>query len=246
MEVGRLALAMAFFGIAGAALYLFGDAPEDLSISDVKLHPMGSGLALEAKIKNEGAPDRLVGLGSDAAMQSNLRGGSTPTFAIPAGSTPSLSMDGVHGMLTGVQGDVSEGRLVPVSLWFERSGRVAARARVVTNNNMNHADVVEANDPLPGVAMTVEANDNGWIIRLETTNFTFSQQSVDEPHQNGVGHGHLYLNGLKLQRIFEKEVKIGELPPGAYEFFISLNSNDHRAYVKDGRFIGAAASIVVD
>jgi len=88
--------------------------------------------SLSLKITNEGAPDRLLSVQSAEAERVMVMGASTDAgLPVPAGATPSLAMDGAHGMLMGL-GDVAEGRLVPVTLVFENAGEVSTRARLAS------------------------------------------------------------------------------------------------------------------
>jgi len=105
-----------------------------------------------------------------------------------------------------------------------------------------------ASDALaPQIEMNVEGKDDLWAVMIETNNFEFFEP-VTEPlvHKDGQGHGHLYLNGLKLQRMFSEKATIGKLPSGKHIVSVTLNTNDHKAYAIDGAPISASAEIKVD
>jgi len=245
MEALRVVLAASFFGLAAIALFFFGNYDTGLAVTGAKLSPMGDGFALTANIENGSGADRLLGIGSEAGQASIM--GPEGGLAIPAHSTPSLAEDGIHGMLTGLIGESGEGRLVPVTLWFERAGKVTTRARI-TPMEMDHDGRFEVPDgePQPQVSLTVAKDGNGWAVTVTTQGFSFSQEAVDGPHMPGVGHGHVYLNGLKLQRLFDPEFQIGALPAGTHEVRVTLNTNDHRAYFVGGSQVTATASITAD
>lgn len=247
MEALRVVLAASFFGLAALALFLFSDSDTGLAVKGAELVPMGDGYALTARIENAGAADRLIGIGSEAAGTAALLG-ATGELAIPAGSAPSLAVDGAHGMLTGLLGDSGEGRLVPVTLWFDRAGKVTTRARVGAAMTMGHGAVynVPQGEVPPKIKLAVAPDGDGWALQLSAEAFTISQDAVDSPHQAGVGHGHLYLNGLKLQRIYKTEARIGALPAGKHAVQVTLNTNDHRTYHVGGMPVTAVAEIVVD
>jgi hypothetical protein len=65
-------------------------------------------------------------------------------------------------------------------------------------------------------------------------------------HVPGMGHGHIYVGGMKLDRLFKSEYLIGQLPPGRHEVRVTLNTNDHRAYVVDDVPVSASTFIMVD
>lgn len=246
MEGLRVLLAASFFGLAGLGLYFFSYDEVGVTVTDAELVPMGDGFMLTAKIENTGGADRLTGVASDAAGSVMLMGSGADGLAIPAESTPGLSGDGVHAMLSGIIGGNDEGRLVPVSFWFERAGKITTRARIDTAD-MDHGTSYSVPDgeAMPDVFITAKPQGHGWKIEVITGGFTFSKEAVDGPHQPGVGHGHLYLNGLKLQRIYEPEVFIGALPTGTHQVRVTLNTNDHRAYNVGDALVTAVAEIVV-
>ncbi|MEL7114807.1 MAG: hypothetical protein AAGP08_04310 [Pseudomonadota bacterium] len=244
MEVGRIAIALGFFGIAGYGFFAFNVPDTPVTVREAALHRMGDALIFVGQIDNPGRADRLTGIGTEAAARSLLTG---KALVVPASSTPSLAMDGVHGVIMGVHGDTSEGRLIPVSLWFERAGRVSTRARI-SNATMDHTQRHEVPEdaPHPSVAIEATATDSGWEVAVDVENFTFSQDGVDGPHEPGVGHGHLYLNGLKLQRLYSTTASVGALPPGQYQLKLTLNTNDHRAYSVAGDVVEAVTILTVN
>ncbi|MCP3969006.1 MAG: copper chaperone PCu(A)C [Rhodobacteraceae bacterium] len=249
MEPVRVVLTASFFAMAGVAFWVFSGSGRlaPITVTGAELAPLAEGFALTAKIVNPGGPDVLTGIGSEDAGQAKLTGG-VDALAIPARGTPALSMDGVHGVLMGVMGDTGEGRLVPVSLWFGAAGKVTVRARIsgVAGRDHDKGFDVPEGEPRPGVALQVVRQGDGWKVMIETRGFSFAKDAVDGPHRPGAGHGHLYLNGLKLQRVFGPEARIGALPRGQHELRVTLNTNDHRAYRLDGALVSATAQIVVD
>lgn len=101
-------------------------------------------------------------------------------------------------------------------------------------------------DDAPSITMQVTSDQQGWAIAIETKNFTFYTPEADmAPHQDGQGHGHLYLNGLKLQRLYSATTRIGELPGGSHLISVTLNTNDHRAYQVAGKPVAAAVEVRV-
>jgi len=242
----RLLIALVCFSIAGAAFYLQDDGAFEITLSDAVLQPMGAGHALTLKIDNPGWSERLIEVSTDDTGPAMLTSGA-PVLGLPAESAPSLAMDGVHAMIMGL-GNLEDGRLVPVRLMFERGGEITTRARVSTTQMMDHSAVFEVptGEPMPKLRLTVTPSGSGWTVLAEVEDFSFSKSAVDGPHQPGVGHAHLYLNGLKLQRMYAPEARIGALPPGTYEVRVTINTNDHRTYSVNGSPVSAAAEITVD
>nr|WP_253913453.1 copper chaperone PCu(A)C [Pseudoruegeria sp. HB172150] len=233
---------------AGAALFLIFGRATDIALTDAQLVPMGGGYALTVKIDNPGPPDRLIEVSTGEGQLMMAGASFTEGLPVPAGSTPALAMDGAHGMLMGLPGETEEGRLVPITLRFAEAGAVSTRARVAGGMDMDHSDYypVPPDEPAPHLEMLVGPEDDGWKIMLQAENFTFSAEAADSPHVPGIGHGHLYLDGLKLGRVYGTEQHVGALPPGDHELRVTLNTNDHRAYFVDGAPVTAAARVSVD
>ena len=101
-------------------------------------------------------------------------------------------------------------------------------------------------DPAPEIDLASSRTDTGWRITATTRNFDFREDLADQPHEPGTGHGHLYIEGLKLQRLYGPDAVIGDLPPGRYEVRVSLNTNDHRPYMADGVPVSASVILEVD
>lgn len=207
-----------------------------------------------ASIDNAGGPDRLLRVTSGAAQSTTLA--PDGPLAIPAHSSVSLAPDGAFVRLSGDLGDLGEGRVIPVTLHFEQAGAVATRARVVAPRPKGAADQfglfgigdicrVGEGEPAPRIAVSVRADGAGWIVDVAAEEFTFERDLADGLHIAGTGHGHLYLNGLKLGRLYEPSARIGALPPGRHQISVTLNTNDHRAYVVDDLPVRASAMIEV-
>jgi len=244
MEGTRIAIGLGFFGIALYGFLSFTAVPEAVTIQDATLHPMGNALIFTGRIDNPGASDRLTGIGSDAAARALL---THRDLVVPAGSAPTLAMDGAHGVLMGLRGTVQDGQLIPVTLWFENAGRVASRARV-SATAMDHSQRydVPPDEPTPSLSIALSPDEDAWHVTLDTSDFTFSRDAVDGDHAPGIGHAHIYLNGLKLQRLYGKEAQIGALPAGQYELRVTLNTNDHRTYAVAGVPVSAAIALSVE
>ena len=70
----------------------------------------------------------------------------------------------------------------------------------------------------------------------------FAPELVDQAHTAGDGHAHIYVDGEKLGRVFESSYRIENLSPGDHEIRVSLNTNDHRELVYDGRVAEATVT----
>jgi copper(I)-binding protein len=250
MKAGKQIATLAALAVLGAiALGFFWHARQNpLLIGEVKAAPLqgrDATIGVFLNISNSGGPDRLVGARSIVAQRARLASAVADAgLPIPADSTPSLAPDGAYILMDGVGGTLDEGRMIPITLRFERAGELRTQARLQTPRATGEAArfglfgigdicIVEEGEPAPKIALAVEPDGDGWRLRIDAEDFTFSSEMLDGPHVPGMGHAHLYVGGLKLQRVFEPEVRIGALPPGRHEVRVTLNTNDHRAYVVD-------------
>lgn len=232
----------------------------DLLLSDVTAAPIEGaprGIGVFLTITNTGGPDRLVSARSLVAQRVRLyHAVADAGLPIPAQSEPALAPDGAFLLMDGIHGDQQQGRMIPITLRFEQAGEIRSQARLVAplqRGNATEYDlfglgdvcIVERGEPEPRITLEVEPDGEDWIVRVLTENFTFTPDLADGEHVPGTGHGHLYVGGLKLQRLFAPEARIGALPPGRHQVRVTLNTNDHRTYVVDDQPVSATAEIIV-
>lgn len=83
----------------------------------------------------------------------------------------------------------------------------------------------------------------GWNLHVIPENFRFSPQNASQADVPGEGHAHVYVNGIKLGRLYSEWLHIGALPAGAAEVKVSLNANSHSPLEVEG--VPVSASVVV-
>ena len=245
--------------LAALALWAMRPAGGGIVLSDVTAAPISGepgAVGIFLKIANDGGADRLIAATSSAAQSATLASAPAVGLSIPAGSHPALAPDGAFIRLAGLDGALDDGRTIPVTLNFEHAGALNIRARLTDPKTKGAAgqfglfgigDIcrVGEGEPAPAIALVATAAEDGWRIEVVAEEFTFAPDMADGPHVPGFGHGHLYLNGLKLQRLYDASAHIGQLPPGRHEVRVTLNTNDHRAYVVDDTPVTAQAMIEV-
>lgn len=205
-------------------------------------------------LHNDGSADRLIGAETPVAGSVLVIGaGDIP---VPTGSAPVLAADGAHLRLAGVAADLGDGAVLPLTLLFASGARVATRA-VLSDPMARGAagdlgllslgDIcrVGEGEPAPRVAVSVTPEGGGWQVQVAAQDFTFTEPLEGMGHIPGYGHGHLYLNGVKLQRMYGPDARVGSLMPGDYRFEVTLNTNDHRAYVVGDTPVTASVSVRV-
>ena len=86
----------------------------------------------------------------------------------------------------------------------------------------------------------------GWNLNLKTTNFTFDAAAAGRENTRGHGHAHVYVNGMKLGRVYGDWYHIGSLPLGRNDVSVSLYANDHSGLSANGSKITSTLSVIVE
>ncbi len=258
MKPAKLLIVLIFLGLVATSAYVLlqPDPLRKISLENATAAPIAGepgAVGVFLHIENDGPPDRLTSAQSASARQATLSNG---PLAIPAQSAPTLAGDGAFVRLDGVAGDLQDGQLIPLTLGFEQAGELSIQARLAAPKQAGQAQnfglfgigdicLVGDGEPAPEIAVMVRQDGKEWQVTVETVDFSFEKDMADGPHVPGTGHGHLYLNGLKLQRLYSNTARIGALPQGTHTLTVTLNTNDHRAYVVGDRPVTAETVIEV-
>lgn len=254
MKAGILLTVVVALGAVFWATGNFKPPARHLLITDVSATPLGRrALAVTMTIENQGDPDQLLDVASPAAetrFQNATRG-----LPIPGGRS-SLALDAAHVVAVPSGAALEDGALLPLTLRFDAAGEVSVKARVIipepnsmaAHMAMGHGAMTHEvkTGPAPALSLAVSQSDTGWFAKIETEHFAFSEDLQNGDHVPGTGHGHIYVGDMKLGRVFSDSFAIGALPKGTHSVRVTLNTNDHRAIVVDGKPVAAEAIIEVD
>ena len=86
----------------------------------------------------------------------------------------------------------------------------------------------------------------GWNLNVKTSNFIFDAAAAGRDNVEGNGHAHVYVNGMKLGRIYGDWYHIASLPKGQHEISVSLYANDHRGLALGGAKITSTTKVTVE
>ncbi len=96
----------------------------------------------------------------------------------------------------------------------------------------------------PQISIKMHPDDKlGWNLEVITSNFEFAPAQVNQAHQKGKGHAHLYIDGEKIGRLYGHWRHISGLTPGTHTIKVTLNSNDHQDYTVKGVIVGDKVAI---
>ena len=102
-------------------------------------------------------------------------------------------------------------------------------------------------DGQPSLYLSVQPYDSyGWVVIYNANNFTFNAENASSQHIQGEGHGHLYVNDVKIARLYGEPYYLRDLNMGANTIRITLNTNNHLSYVFNGAAIEKNVEIVVE
>lgn len=73
----------------------------------------------------------------------------------------------------------------------------------------------------------VKDQKKGWNLSIHVSRFKFTPNHVNQKHKTGEGHAHLYVNGIKIARMYSPYYHISNLPLIDNEISVVLNSNAH-------------------
>tara|TARA_Y100000996_G_C22549147_1_gene653057 strand:- start:1790 stop:2194 length:405 start_codon:yes stop_codon:yes gene_type:complete len=105
---------------------------------------------------------------------------------------------------------------------------------------------VEAEKPYPSINLNLtKDNMDGYNLYIELNNFKLSPSLVGKDNQPNTGHLHLYVNDIKIARIYSNWFHIPERYFNLNENLIkvTLNSNMHGVYTINGKPIQANLKI---
>lgn len=101
-------------------------------------------------------------------------------------------------------------------------------------------------DEAPSVTLSVtEDPDAGWNVHVSTEGFTFAPERVGGEARPGEGHAHLYLDGVKIARLYGSwyHVPASAVSTGDHTLTVQLNANDHTAWATGGEAVSATAEV---
>ncbi len=115
-----------------------------------------------------------------------------------------------------------------------------------SGNGHGHGSLeIPAGQPVPTVALIAHTDPvRGWNLEIQTTHFRFAPEHVNQANRPGEGHGHLYLNGEYVSRVYGHWLHLPSLPTGRNEITVSLNANGHEGLTHNGQAI--SSTVVVD
>ena len=105
---------------------------------------------------------------------------------------------------------------------------------------------MEAPSPIPTIALeVVQDPKSGYNAHITLTNFVFAPEHASAGFVPGEGHAHIYVNGIKINRVYGEWYYLGTLQKGTNEVVVRISTNDHKELTYQGSPIEAKAFVEV-
>ena len=106
-------------------------------------------------------------------------------------------------------------------------------------------ETLESEVPI-SVSITTTVDHHGGVdVEVMTEGWLWTPDSVDGDHVPGEGHAHIYVDGVKVDRVYGPSYHLDGLEPGEREVRVSLNSNSHEELTYDGKTVDAIAVVTI-
>ncbi|AHD11512.1 hypothetical protein PhaeoP75_03838 (plasmid) [Phaeobacter gallaeciensis] len=102
-----------------------------------------------------------------------------------------------------------------------------------------------AHHPQPDLQVSSIYNaEDGWRLRIEVENFTFTDLCVSNATDLARGHAHVHLGNKKLATAYQPDIVLRHLPTGQHQVTVSLRTQDHRVLGRqEGGIFAATVTI---
>jgi hypothetical protein len=136
------------------------------------------------------------------------------------------------------------GFLVAAANGFTLGGHDHGAHAQATEMGHNHTELLDVPQAeAPTVTLDVRPDlHSGWNLHLKAENFRFAPENAGRAHLDGQRHGHVYVDGEKIARLYGNWMYFRSLPVRA-EVKVTLNTNDHCQLSSGGQPIAAVVTV---
>jgi len=130
----------------------------------------------------------------------------------------------------------------------EKSVVVEKKIEEKSDHTADHTEIeVNTDLPLPSVSLILEKDKMaGYNVIVNTDNFTFTPEKVNLEPVSNEGHAHLYVDDVKITRLYGQYYHLNNLSRGEHEIKVTLNANDHADWMYQGEHIQAVQKVTVE
>ncbi len=96
-------------------------------------------------------------------------------------------------------------------------------------------DAMESETPV-SISIMAEQEDAGGVnVRIATEGWRWAPEEVNKADAPGAGHAHVYVDGVKINRVYGPYYHLADLEPGTREIRVALNTNSHNELTFGGQ-----------
>ena len=111
---------------------------------------------------------------------------------------------------------------------------------------MSHGDDAIALSAPVAVAVAATPDGSGGLnVAIDAEGWRWAPERVNGEHRPGEGHGHIYVDGVKVNRVYGPNYHLAGLEPGERHIRVTLNANSHNGLTVDGQPLEAAMVVTV-
>ena len=111
----------------------------------------------------------------------------------------------------------------------------------------NHDEMVEIGSNDARIRLVVHQDTvSGVNLEVVTEGFTYAPDQAGADHRPGEGHGHLYIDGKKIARLYGPWYHLGGLEEGSHDVTVTLNANDHRLLSSGGTPLKDSVTVTIE
>ncbi len=113
------------------------------------------------------------------------------------------------------------------------------------STQLMHHSVIETNKPVSISFSAIKDTKDGYNLHVMTNNYKWTPETVNTKPIQGEGHAHVYVNDVKVARLYGDWFHV----PGTFfktgenEIKVTLNANDHSEWGKNGKVIESVVTV---
>ncbi len=113
------------------------------------------------------------------------------------------------------------------------------------HGSMSH-DAIESKVPV-GVDISAAVEPGGGVnVYITTENWRWAPEEVNKDHSPGAGHAHVYVDGVKVNRVYGPAYYLTDLSPGTHEVRVTLTANAHNVLLVNGEPVEKTVMVTVE
>lgn len=101
--------------------------------------------------------------------------------------------------------------------------------------------------PAPRLTLDVQPDPaSGHNLVVTTEGFRMTPEDVNKAVVPGTGHGHLFINGENIGRLYGNMLHLIDLPKGEISVHMYLGGNDHKVWVANGEPVFVEKTFMIE